>query len=199
MLTWHDFIVELHTGTVVFVVLAIALRVLVDLRNLGSAVVSERVQVIRDGTDFIAYTGSVLAVVFLVFSGLTGYLILPYSTLSSQAVYLNKALTALGALYFWSAFAFLRFWFGTEMWEKRGLYAFAVATAFFGLLFTTLAGSIGAELSIGQSVVQPVYNTLSINFKQLTLQTVDVEATIVVMAIAIVAVAFLKPKGPHQS
>lgn len=198
ILTWHDFVVELHTGVTVFVTLAVLMRVLVDLANRGHPTVSPRVQVIRQGTDFVAYTGSVVAVVFLIFSGITGYLILPYSTLSSQAIYLNKALTALGALYFWSAFAFLRFWFGSRIWERRGLYALEVVTALIGLTFTTLAGSIGAELSIGQSVLQPVYNALSINFRQLTLQTVDVEATAVAMAVIILIVAFLKPSKPHQ-
>lgn len=198
VLTWHDFLVELHTGVVVFVVLALVLRVLVDLRNTGRATVSKTVQDIRQGTDFVAYAGSVAAVVFLIFSGVTGYYILPYSTLSSQSIYLNKALTALEALYFWSAFAFLRYWFGSQIWERKGLYAFEVITGFLGLLFTTLAGSIGAELSIGQSVLQPVYNALSINFHQLTLQTVDVEATAALLAIAIVVAALLKPSGQNK-
>jgi hypothetical protein len=79
------------------------------------------------------------------------------------------------------------------MWEKKGLYALAVVTAFFGLLFTTLAVSIGAELPIGQSVLSPTYNALSINFRQLTLQPIDVEITAVLLIVAIVVVAFLKP------
>lgn len=193
MLTWHDFIVELHTGVTVFVVIAVVMRILVDLTHMSKTTVSAQVQELRQGTDFVAYAGSIVAVFFLILSGITGYLVLPYSTLSSQAIYLNKSLTALGALYFWSAFAFLRFWFGPGIWERKGLYAFEVITAIFGLLFTTLAGSIGAELTVGQSVLQPVYNALSINFHQLTLTTTDVEATAVVIVIAIVIVAFLKP------
>jgi hypothetical protein len=190
MLTWHDFVVELHTGVVVFVVLAIALRVVVDVGQRGKGASARAVEV-RQGTDFVAYAGSVAAVVFLIASGITGYLILPYSTLSSQAIYLNKAFVALAALFFWGAFAFLRYWTGPAMWERRGLYALALVTAFFGLLFTTLAGSIGAELSIGQSVLTPAYNALSINFKQLTLQPVDVALTAAVLIIAIIVVAFL--------
>ena len=69
MLTWHDFVVELHTGIVVFVVLALALRVVVDVRNSGRQSVSARVQQLRQGTDFVAYAGSVSAVVFLVPQG----------------------------------------------------------------------------------------------------------------------------------
>jgi len=193
MLTWHDFVVELHTGIVVFVVLAIVLRAVIDFNYPGKAAAQARVQEIRQGTDFVAYAGSILAVIFLIVSGITGYLLLPYSTLSTQAVYLNKAFVALAALFFWAAFAFLRYWSGPAMWQKRGLYALALVTAFFGLLFTTLAGSIGAELSIGQSVMDPVYNALSINFRQLTLQPIDVEITAALLVVAIIIAALFKP------
>ena len=199
MLTWHDLVVEFHTGVVVFVIVAIALRVVVDLGHRGKATASPRVQEIRLGTDFVAYTGSVLAVVFLILSGMTGYLLQPYSDLVSQPILLNKAFTALAALFFWMAFAFLRYWSGPSMWEKRGLYALAVVTAFLGLLFTTLAGSIGAELSIGQSVVDPVYNALSINMRQLTLQPIDVEITAVLLVVAIVMVAVPRPSRKSTS
>ena len=193
MLTWHDLVVEFHTGIVVFVILAIALRILTDSGQRGRTTASARVQEIRQGTDFVAYAGSVIAVIFLVLAGATGYLLQPYSTLVSEPILLNKAFSALGALFFWTAFVFLRYWSGPAMWEKRGLYALAVLTAMLGFLFTTIAGSIGAELSIGQSVVDPVYKALSINMRQLTLQPIDVEITAALLVVAIIAVAFLKP------
>jgi len=193
MLTWHDLVVEFHTGVVVFVIFAIALRVVVDLRKRGKATASARVLEIRQGTDFVAYVGSVLAVVFLILSGTTGYLLQPYSELVTQPILLNKAFTALAALFFWMGFAFLRYWSGPTMWGKKGLYALAVVTALLGLLFTTIAGSIGAQLSIGQSVVDPVYKALSINTRQLTLQPIDVEITAAALIIAIIVVVVLKP------
>jgi hypothetical protein len=193
MLTWHDLVVEFHTGVVVFVIFAIALRVVVDLGQRGKTTTSANVLEVRQGTDFAAYAGAVLAVVFLILSGTTGYLLQPYSDLVSQPILLNKAFTALAALFFWMAFAFLRYWSGPRMWEKRGLYVLAVITALFGLLFTTVAGSIGAQLSIGQSVVDPVYSALSIDMRHLTLQPIDVEITAALIIVGIVVVAVLKP------
>ena len=73
------------------------------------------------------------------------------------------------------------------------------STALLGLLFTTIAGSIGAELSIGQSVVDPVYNALSINMRQLTLQPIDVEITAALLIVAIIVVAFLKPSRKSET
>jgi len=193
MLTWHDLVVEFHTGVVVFVIFAIALRVVVDLGQRGKFTVSAQAQEIRQGTDFVAYAGAILAVVFLILAGTTGYLLQPYSDLVSQPILLNKAFTALAALFFWMAFAFLRYWSGPKMWERRGLYALALITALFGLLFTTIAGSIGAQLSIGQSVVDPIYQALSINMRQLTLQPIDVETTAALIIVGIIVVAVLKP------
>jgi hypothetical protein len=60
-------------------------------------------------------------------------------------------------------------------------------------LFTLVAGSIGAELSIGQSVMDPVYSALSINFRRVTLQPIDVEVTAALIAIGIIIAALLKP------
>jgi hypothetical protein len=194
MLTWHDLVVEFHTGVVVFVILAIALRVIVDLGQRGRpTTASARVLEVRLGTDFAAYAGSVAAVVFLILSAMTGYLLQPYSELVGQPILLNKAFTALAALFFWIAFVFLRYWSGPRMWEKRGLYALALVTALFGLLFTTVAGSIGAQLSIGQSVVDPLYLALSINMRQLTLQPIDVEITAALIFVGLVVAVLLKP------
>lgn len=194
MQTWHDLVVELHTGIVVFIILALLLRMYTDLGVPRGSSVSSLVNEVRIGTDFVVYLGSITAVIFLLISGVTGYLIYPYSTLVSQPIYLNKAFIALGALYFWTAFAFVRFWSGPSLWKKRGLYTLEVIIAFFGLLFTTIAGSLGAELSIGQSVLDPVYKTLSLNFHQITLQMVDVEATAAILIVAIIVAAVLKPE-----
>ena len=58
------------------------------------------------------------AVVFLILSGITGYLIEPYSTLASDPLLLNKSHTALAALYFWAAFVFIRYWSGPRIVAK---------------------------------------------------------------------------------
>ena len=181
----HGLVVELHTGVAVFAFLALLAMLIADVVNRGKAP-SELVQVIRRDADAIAYLGAIAAVFFLILSGITGYLIEPYSTTASSPFLLNKSLTALGALYFWAAYAFIRYWAGPSLWRKSGLYALNFITAIIAILFTALAGSIGAELSpYGESVMDPLYKSLGINFKTLALTQNEVYLTAGVFVIII--------------
>lgn len=186
--TVHALVVELHTGIAVFAFLALLVMLVTDLFVRGRPP-TERVMVIRTDADAIAYVGSLGAVFFLILSGITGYLIEPYSVLSTASILLNKSIVALGALYFWAAYAFIRFWFGPKLWRREGLYGLAFITAVLAILFTALAGSIGGELSpYGQSVMDPLYSALDINFRTLTLTQNDVYLTALAMAVAIIVV-----------
>lgn len=194
----HALVVELHTGIAVFAFLALLAMLITDL-VVRRKPASERVQIIRRDTDAIAYFGALGAAFFLILSGITGYLIEPYSTMISNPLLLNKSLTALGALYFWAAYAFIRFWCGPQMWRKAGLYALNFVTAVLALFFTTLAGSMGAELSpYGQSALNSVYNALGLNFRSITLAQNDVYITAAVL-IVIIAIVALFPLSKRSA
>jgi hypothetical protein len=187
----HAFVVEEHSGIVVFIFAAIVFRLLVDLR-VRNSVPSARVGAIRNGADVISYMGALAAVIFLVLSAVTGYLIQPFSILVSEPILLNKSLVALGALFFWAAFLVLRYRSGPSMWKKRRLYAIAMITATLGFSFTALSGSIGAELTLGHSVMDPIYQLLSLNLRAWTLQPIDIGATIIIVLIGIVLAEVVK-------
>ncbi len=197
--TVHALVVELHTGIAVFAFLALLVMVIADLVYRGKEP-TEQLKVIRADADAIAYVGSLGAVFFLILSGITGYLIEPYSVLSTTPILLNKSLVALGALYFWAAYAFIRYWEGPGLWEKAGLYVLEIGTAFFAILFTSLAGSIGGELSpYGQSVMDPLYSALGVSFRTLTLTQDDVYLTTGVMVVVLVIVGALSLRGRRQT
>jgi hypothetical protein len=197
--TWHSLVVEEHSGVVVFVIVSLVVRVLTDILARGR-MPSPGVQGIRQGSDIISYGGSFFAVIFLILSAMTGYLIQPYSTLVASPILINKALTALGALFFWFAFFFVRYRFGPGLWSKRGLYILQLVTAFLGLVFTTLAGSIGAELSLGNSVLDPVYQALGFSWRTFVLQPLEIEVTSVLLIIGVVLVLVLPSRKPkHHS
>lgn len=171
MIVWHDLVVELHTGVVVFVFIAIAMRVFVDLGQRGKTNPLATVRELRQGTDFVAYSGAVVAVVFLIVSGITGYLLESYSNLVTEPILLNKEFAALGALFFWTAFAFLRFWSGRAMWEKKELYAIALVTALFGVVFHD-----GRGLDRSAALDRPVRNGSSLQSALDQLQAADTAA-----------------------
>lgn len=198
--TVHALVVELHTGAAVFAFISLVAMVATDIlfkRWMAPA----RVQSIRRDADTIAYYGGIFALVFLVISGITGFLIEPYSVDLTSPILLNKELVALGALYFWAAYVFFRFWCGPGLWEKKRLYAFEFITSIFAIFFTAIAGSIGAELSpYGQSVMDPLYKALGISFRTLTLTQDDVYFTAgaLVVVIAIVGVLSWRSAKPEQ-
>lgn len=197
MYVWHSLVVEEHTGIIVFIIAALAVRVLADIIWRG-APESERLKSIHVGSDVIAYAGSFAAVVFLVLSGITGFLIQPYSTLVSEPILINKALLALGSLFFWTMFFFLRYWFGPRLWERRGLYITEVLTAIIGLIFTALTASVGAELSLGQSAFEPFYQAIGFSWRTFTIQPVDIAITGVVIVVGILLALILTPAPAQQ-
>lgn len=187
---WHALIVEEPSGISVFIILALAVRVLVDIASHGRAA-TPRVEMVRAVSDHVAYAGSAATAFFLLLSGITGFLIQPYSAIVAQPILVNISLLALGALFFWSAFFVLRYLSGPEMWEDRPVYLLGLVTAFLGLLFDALAASIGAELSLGESALEPVYSALGFSWRTFTIQPLEIEITlalvIVGMVVAVIA------------
>jgi len=194
---WHALVVEEHTGIIVLIMLTLAVRVLADIWFRGKAP-TPNVLKIRSASDTIAYVGSFVATIFLILSGVTGYLSLPYSSLISQPLLINKSLLALCALFFWASFFFLRYWFGPGLWNKAGLYLVYLLTAVLGFLFTMLTASMGAEIALGESAMQPVYQATGFSWQTFLIQPVDIELTlalvVVGVVIALVAV-FRAPKN----
>jgi hypothetical protein len=192
---WHSLVVEEHSGIIVFIMIALAVRVLADITSRGK-VASPRVLSIRNASDVIAYIGSAAAVLFLILSGVTGYLIYPYSNLISTPLLINKSLFALGSLFFWSAFLFLRYWFGSGLWKRAGLYLVYLLTAVLGFMFTSLTASMGAEITLGESGFQPIYSALNFSWSTFTVQaiTIEITAAVVVVGIVVALIAYLR--GP---
>jgi len=188
---WHGLVVEEHTGIAIFVMLALVIRLLADISARGKAP-TPRVTMIHQGTDFIAYLGSAAVVLFLVISGVTGYLIQPYSSLINSPILINKSLLALVALFFWVSFFLVRHLMGPTLWEKKGLYLTEWVTAVLGILFTALTASMGAELTVGASALEPVYSALSFSWKTFLVQPDVIIATAAVVALGIF-LAFLVP------
>lgn len=193
---WHGLVVEEHTGIAVFLIIGLVVRILTDLVYRGPNQ-PQWTQTIRQGTDFIALSGSAAIVFFLIISGVTGYLIQPYSMLIASPILINKSLLALAAIFFWLAFFIVRFLSGPGMWQKKGLYATEVVTALLGITFTALTASMGAELTVGQSAMEPVYEMLNFSWNTFLVQPVVIEVTVGLVVIGLL-VAFLFPSSLHK-
>jgi hypothetical protein len=188
---WHGLVVEEHTGIAIFIIVALFARLLMDIAVRGKQP-SPRVLTIRQGTDFVGFAGSALVVLFLVVSGVTGYLIQPYSSLIASPILINKSLLALVALFFWTMFFVVRYLMGPQLWEKRGLYSLQFVTAILGIFFTALTASMGAELTVGQSAMEPLYSALNFSWKTFLVAPTAILATAALIAVG-VFVAYVLP------
>jgi hypothetical protein len=179
----HGLVVELHTGAAVFAFIALVAMLATDV--LFKRWISiQRVQLVRQDADAIAYFGGIFSLFFLIISGITGYLIEPYINNATIPLLLNKELAALGALYFWGVYVFIRAWCGSGLWKKKGLYALEFITSIIAIFFTAIAGSIGGELSAyGESAMDPIYKALGISLKTLTITQADVYITAGILAV----------------
>jgi hypothetical protein len=194
---WHALVVEEHSGIIVFIMIALALRVIADIVYRGKTA-PPQVLSLRSASDTIAYLGSAAAVFFLLLSGITGYLIYPYSTLVSQPLLINKSLFALGSLFFWSAFFFLRYWYGSGIWKRAGLYLVYLLTAVLGFVFTSFTASMGAEITLGESGFQPLYSMFNFSWSTFTVEAVTIEITVALVVVGIVVALIAYVKGPKE-
>lgn len=190
VLIWHSLIVEEPTGISVFVILALVVRLVTDALARGKPA-SPRIEKIRQASDSISYAGSLAAVFFLVLAGITGFLIQPYSALVAQPILVNISLLALGTLFFWSAFFALRFLLGPDLWAHRGSYVMAMLTAILALVFDALAASVGAELTLGQSALEPLYAAMNFSWRTFTIQPLEIGITAALILIGAVATFLL--------
>jgi len=184
---WHSLVVEEHTGIAVFLIISLVVRILADLVYRGPNQPVWK-QPLKLGLDFIAYAGSAAIVFFLIISGVTGYLIQPYSSLIASPILMNKSLLALGALFFWLAFFLVRFRSGPGLWEKKGLYVTEVITALLGITFTALTASMGAELMVGESAMEPVYKALNFSWTTFLVDPLVIEVTVGLIVIGLIVV-----------
>jgi len=193
--TIHALVVELHTGIAVFSVIALVVMLLADILLRGKPQFAQQKKIIRADADAVAYLGSLGAAFFLLLSGITGYLIDPYSEISTVAIYLNKSEFALAALFFWAAYAWIRFQCGPGLWNKKGLYALEFVTAFLGVVYLTFTGSIGGEISpYQQSVLDPVYKYINWSWHTFTLTQNEVYLTLGAMVVVIAVVGALSTR-----
>jgi hypothetical protein len=74
-----------------------------------------------------------------------------------------------------------------------------VVTALIGLVFTALTASIGAEVTLGQSALEPVYNALNFSWATFTIQSLEIEVTGVLVLVGILLVLVLKRGAGKKS
>lgn len=162
----HSLTAELHAGflTLAFVCIMIVAvsQVVVRLRNrkwMPKRFVTLAIRV-RGYTEAAGYVGAALGLIGILLSAYTGMYAWPQDVLLDSAVVRNKIMFTTFSGVLWGGVLFIRARFGRGLWTcpmMAGLYT-GLAFVAYGVLGMT--GSLGAHLTVGESVLDPLWSLI---------------------------------------
>jgi hypothetical protein len=191
MAALHSLTAELHAGflTLAFAcIVAVALaQIIVRMKGcLPRALVALAIKV-RGYAEAAGYVGAVAGIVGLLLSAWTGMYAWPQDALLESAVIRNKITLTLFATVLWGGVVFIRMRFGRGLWTCPAmafLYT-ALAVVAYGVLGMT--GSLGAHLTVGESVLDPLWNLIGVDVNE----SLAIEPGLAVMVALVCVVALV--------
>lgn len=166
----HSLTAELHAGflTLAFVciVIVVAAQITVRLRNrLPRRLVNLAIKT-RGYAEAASFVGAVLGVIGLLLSAYTGMYAWPEDVLLESAVVRNKILLTAFATVLWAGVVFIRFRFGRGLWTCPAMAVVYVGTVFAAYGVLGMTGSLGAHLTVGESVLDPLWNLIGVQVSE---------------------------------
>jgi hypothetical protein len=74
-----------------------------------------------------------------------------------------------------------------------------LVNAVLGIAFTALAASMGAEMEVGQSALEPVYNALGFSWKTFLVGPLELEITAGLVVVGILVVLLFPSRKPKPT
>jgi len=158
----HALTAELHSGflTLAFVCVMIvaAAQVVVRYKNHMPDIFVRWAIVVRGYAEAASYVAAVAGLLGLLLSGYTGMYAWPMDTLLESGVVRNKILFTVYATVMWGAVIFIRTRFGRGLWTCPAMAFVYVTFTFVAYGFIGMAGSLGAHITQGGSVLDPLWS-----------------------------------------
>jgi hypothetical protein len=167
MATVHAFSAELHGGflTLAFIgILGTALcQIVIWIRESLPKFMSRWAIKSRGYLDATAYVATIAGVLALFFSAYTGSNSWPIDALVDNSAIRNKITLTVFATVLWSGVLIIRWRFGRSLWTCPPAAALYTIAALVAMSLTGLAGSLGAHLTKGGSILDFVWQFTGIN------------------------------------
>ncbi len=184
----HSLTAELHAGflTLAFAcILVTAAASMIKRRGVRcSSDRSERFDKMIVYTDAAGYVASIAGVVGLILSAITGMLAWPVDALLDSPLVQNKImLTVLGTV-LWCIVVVTRSKFGIAVYNSPLMSSLFVMITFASYAAISVAGSMGAHLTIGESVLDPLLQSIHID-----IESVFYLSTVIAIAIVLISAA----------
>jgi len=164
MTALHSLTAELHAGflTLAFVciMLVAGSQVIVHLRNrkwMPRKLVDLAIRT-RGYLEAAGYVGAALGLIGILLSAYTGMYAWPQDVLLDSVVVQNKIMFTTFSGVLWGGVLFIRARFGRGLWTCPMMAAFYTGLAFVAYGILGMTGSLGAHLTVGESILDPLWD-----------------------------------------
>ena len=120
----------------------------------------------RGYTDAAAYVSILIGIVTIFISAFTGSESESFDTLLNDPILRNKIMLTVFALVTWVGVAVFRSKFGRKLWTNPFMSGSYTFLAIIGMVFIGTAGSLGAHITQGESVLDFFWNYLPFDITQ---------------------------------
>ncbi|HEX9907188.1 MAG TPA: hypothetical protein VGB78_01820 [Thermoplasmata archaeon] len=195
MASLHSLTSELHAGvlTIAFICIVIVALSQFTVRYksmMPKRLVNAAVRV-RGYAEATSYLTAVAGVVFLLLSAWTGMYAWPQEALLDSPTIKNKITMTVFATVLWIGIVFIRTRFGRALWTCPAMAVLYTLLAFAAMGVLGATGSLGAHLTVGESVLDPLWDLFGIDIGHTYAFEATVAAGIALASIAVFLLSLL--------
>jgi len=189
----HTLTAELHSGFLLLAFIGIGGTFLLQI-----VVWKERprflVSFARNSRGYLeaaGIVGALLGVFALALSAITGSLAWSSEMLLDSPGAMNKIVLTAVSMIIWSGAVFIRFRYGRGLWTCPAMAGLYAGLALIGMALVATSGSIGAHMTTGESLLDPLWDLLGIDPLQSFLVSDTVAILISVASTVILVICVL--------
>ncbi|MCU0852113.1 MAG: hypothetical protein MUC90_02490 [Thermoplasmata archaeon] len=170
MSSLHSLTAELHSGalTLAFIcIVAVAVaQVVVAHKKLFGPKLSDLAVKVRGYAEATGYVAAVGGLIGLLLSAWTGMYAWPQEDLLLSEEVRNKITLTVFATVLWGMVVFIRMRFGRGLWACPAMATVYTLIAVAAMSVTGATGSVGAHLTKGESLLDPLWNMLNVTITE---------------------------------
>jgi hypothetical protein len=187
----HTLTAELHVGFLAMAMIGIAVTFLCQLViRFGRGGMFSRMSArVRGYAEAAGIMGAFFGVFALLLSAYTGMgSRTSFDILFNNPITANKILLTVVITGIWSMVVIVRLKVGKRLWTSGGFALFYTALAVLGFVLTTLTGSMGAHITKGESTIDPLLNSIGIDYTKFFLLDANLAMIISIISLVVIVV-----------
>jgi hypothetical protein len=201
MTSLHSLTAEIHGGmpTLAFAcILAVAAsQIVVAYKKRFPAGLVDLALKVRGYAEATGYVAAVGGLIGLFLSTYTGMYAWPQEDLLISDEVRNKITLTVFAMVLWSLVVFIRFRFGRGLWTCPAMATVYTLVAIVAMGVTGATGSVGAHLTKGESLMDPLWEFLRVEITESFVLEPEVATAIALMSVVVLMLSLMygKRKG----